>query len=145
MHKWTKQMKRNRLSYSNNTIRLASIVQKSVTRGRSTFVEMRATSDLVYYNINLKIKSLRFRINNTKYLELRSILHAFLRGSEHILSSNGSNRLDALGKLLAIDSDIVLQLGIIEINTRKKEVLCSSENIQILKELINDRTQLLNG
>jgi hypothetical protein len=145
MHKWTKQRKRNRLSYSNNTIRLASIVQTSVTRGRSTFVEMRATSDLVYYNINLKIKSLRFRINNTKYLELRSILHAFLRGYEHILSSNGSNRLDALGKLLAIDSDIVLQLGIIEINTRKKEVLCSSENIQILKELINDRTQLLNG
>jgi hypothetical protein len=54
-------------------------------------------------------------------------------------------RLDALDKLLAIDSDIVVQLGIIEINTRKKKVLCSSENIQILKELINERTQLLNG
>jgi len=108
-------------------------------------VEMRATSDLVYYNINLKIESLRFRINNTEYLELRSILHAFLRGYKHILSSNGSIRLDALDKLLAIDSDIVLQLGIIKINTRKKEVLCSSENIQILKELINERTQLLNG
>ena len=108
-------------------------------------MEMRATSDLVYYNINLKIESLRFRINNTEYLELRSILHAFSRGYEHILSSNGSIRLDALGKLLAIDSDIVLQLGIIEINTRKKDVLYSSENIQILKQLINDRTQLLNG
>jgi hypothetical protein len=73
-----------------------------------------------YYNINLKIESLRFRINNTEYLELRSILHAFLRGYEHILSSNGSIRLDALDKLLAIDSDIILQLGIIEINTRRK-------------------------
>jgi hypothetical protein len=139
------QRKRNRLSYSNSTIRLASIVQKSITRGRSTFVEMRATSDLVYYNINLKIESLRFRINNTEYLELRSILHPILRGYERILSSNGSIRPDALDKLLAIDSDIVLQLGIIEINTRKKEVLCSFENIQILKELINERTQLLNG
>jgi hypothetical protein len=145
MHKRIKQRKRNHLSYFNSTIRGASIVQKCITRGRSTFVEMRATSDLVYYNINLKIESLRFRINNTEYLELRSILHAFLRGYEHILSSNGSIKLDALDKLLAIDSDIVLQLGIIEINTRKKEVLCSSENIQILKELINERTQLLNG
>jgi hypothetical protein len=80
MHKWIEQRKRNRLSYSNSTIRHVSIVQKSITRGRSTFVEMRATSDLVYYNINLKIESLRFRINNTEYLELRSILHAFLKG-----------------------------------------------------------------
>jgi hypothetical protein len=63
-------------------------------------VEMRATSDLVYYNINLKIESLRLRINNTEYLELRSILHAFLKGHEHILSSNGSIRLDALDHYL---------------------------------------------
>ena len=90
MHKRTKQRKRNHLSSSNSAIRVASIVQKSITRGRSTFVEMRTISDLVYYNINPKIDSLRFRINNTEYLILRSILHAFLRGYEHILSSNVS-------------------------------------------------------
>lgn len=126
-------------------MRIASIVQKGMTTGRSSYVEMRALERLTHHNISTKIQAIRSSaVGKDDIAEVLSrILSAVHGGYVDVLTPNGVVRENELDRLLSIDSEIVTCLGVIEsqLDSQSK----SREVGEILKELVEERRRLIES
>jgi hypothetical protein len=123
------------------TVRIASIIQKGMRTGRSSYVEMRALDRLTKHNIKSKVDTLRPHAKPESDLAklLSIITPAMSCGYVDVLTPNGIVRENELDSLLSIDSDIVMCIGIIESELLKKSHKKEIEAIHTLKELVEER------
>ena len=137
------------------TVRIASIVQKGLATGRSSYVEMRALGRLTSRNVKLQVQATRSLLNESdKDISevLSRILSAITDGYTSILTPNGIVRKNELDRLISIDSEIVTCLGLIEsrLEYRSPENEggeLTSETVTIagtLNELLDERKKLLD-
>ena len=149
MHKSIRPQKNRQVSNLNGTIRIAAIIQKSMTTGRSSYVEMRAVSRLVVYNIKSRVNSIKPLISNSNYPELLSISAVMSNGYEFTLTPNGIVKVNELERLLSTDSDIAILLITIEKvlksnNNNHNNSSVIDEDLAILRELLNKRRRLVD-
>jgi hypothetical protein len=115
------------------TVRIASIAQKGMTTGRSSYVEMRALDRLTSHNIKTKVHTIK------KSLKLNSKLDDLI---SKISQPNGIVRRKELDQLLSIDADIVICLGMIESELNSLKI---SDLIDTMEELIEERRKLVDS
>jgi len=125
------------------TIRIAANMQKSITSGRSSYVEMRAASRVFAYNVSQRVNSMTSRLINTRYSRLMSLFSDFFTGYEYTLTPNGILKRNDLEKLLSIDADIVLLLMSIDRILRCDAQADVDIDIDNLQELVNSRKRLI--
>jgi hypothetical protein len=115
-----------------------------MTTGRSSYVEMRALDRLTNHNIKTKVHAIKKSLKlNSKLEDLVSkISQAMSESYTKVLTPNGIVRRKELDRLLSIDADIVICLGMIEseLNTVKISDLMDS-----MQELIEERQKLLDS
>jgi hypothetical protein len=142
VHKNFRRQRRveNRLE---ETVRIASIVQKGMATGRSSYVEMRALDRLTKHNIKTRVSALKKSLKLTAEVEelLTKIPQAVSDGYAKVLTPNGIVREKELDRLLSIDAEIVTGLGMLE-SERSHKV---TELIEILKELVEARKKLVDS
>jgi hypothetical protein len=126
------------------TVRIASIAQKGMTTGRSSYVEMRALDRLTSHNIKTKIHVLKKSLKLNSELEdfLSRILQTMSESYTKVLTPNGIVRRKELDRLLSIDADIVMCLGMIESQLKSVKV---SDFIDTLKELVEERKRFVDS
>jgi hypothetical protein len=126
------------------TVRVASIAQKGMTTGRSSYVEMRALDRLTSHNIKTKIHVLKKSLKLNSELEdfLSRILQTMSESYTKVLTPNGIVRRKELDRLLSIDADIVMCLGMIESQLKSVKV---SDFIDTLKELVEERKRFVDS
>lgn len=126
------------------TVRLASIVQKCMASGRSSYVEMRSLDRLTKHNIITQVSAVR-KGSHRLGVELEDLLTKIPQevsdGYTRVLTPNGIVRESELNRLLSIDSDIVVCLGMIEPEKSQK----MRDVIATLKELIEERKKLVDS
>jgi predicted alternative tryptophan synthase beta-subunit len=125
------------------TVRIASIVQKGMATGRSSYVEMRALDRLTKHNIKTRVSAVKKSFKLTAEVEelLTKIPQAVSDGYTKVLTPNGIVRENELDRLLSIDAEIVTGLGMLE-SERSHKV---TEVIEILKELVEARKKLVDS
>src|ERR687888_2178710 len=91
VHKNNFRRQRRLESRLDETVRIASIVQKGMTTGRSSYVEMRALDRLTKHNIKTRVSALKKSLKLTGELEdlLTNILQAVSDGYTKVLTPNG--------------------------------------------------------
>jgi hypothetical protein len=126
------------------TVRIASIAQKGITTGRSSYVEMRALDRLTSHNIKAKIHALKKSLKlNGKLEDLGArISQAMPESYTKVLTPNGIVRGKELDRLLTIDADIVICLGIIEYELNSLKI---SDLIATMEELLEERKKLVDS
>jgi hypothetical protein len=129
------------------TVRIASIIQKGMSTGRSSYVEMRALDRLTKHNIKSKVDALRPHAKpESDFAKLLSIITPAMSGGYvDVLTPNGIVRENELDSLLSIDSDIVMCIGIIESELLKESHKKEIEAIHTLKELVEERKKLIDS
>lgn len=129
------------------TVRIASIIQKGMSTGRSSYVEMRALDRLTKHNIKSKVDALRPHAKPESDLAklLSIITPAMSGGYVDVLTPNGIVRENELDSLLSIDSDIVMCIGTIESELLNKSHKKEIEAIHTLKELVEERKKLIDS
>ena len=120
-----------------------------MTTGRSSYVEMRAVSRLVVYNIKSRVNSIKPLISNSNYPELLSISAVMSNGYEFTLTPNGIVKVNELERLLSTDSDIAILILTIEKvlksnNNNHNNSSVIDEDLSILRELLNKRRRLVD-
>ena len=125
------------------TVRIASIVQKGMTSGRSSYVEMRSLDRLTNHNIKARIDALKKSTRLNAELEdlLAKIPQAMSDGYTKVLTPNGIVRENELDRLLSIDADIVMCLGMIDPEKSQK----IRDAAETLKELLEERKKLVDS
>ncbi|MEM3160839.1 MAG: hypothetical protein QXJ74_08655 [Nitrososphaera sp.] len=122
------------------TVRIASIVQKGVDTGRSSYVEMRALARTTNRNLRPKVRAILEYLDD----DIIKILPAELsEGYTDVLTPNGNVRQDRLDRLLSIDADIVTYLGIIE--SELKNNSAPSDSLKALRELVQERKKFVDA
>ena len=123
------------------TVRVASIIQKGMATGRSSYVEMRALDRLTKHNIKIKVESLKKSLRPGTELESLKgeILEVVSEGYTKVLTPNGIVRKCELDSLLSIDADIVGCLGMFKSEKTRPD---ASET---LKELVEERKKLVES
>jgi hypothetical protein len=144
MHKNNSRGRHKRIENRlDETVRVASIVQKGMASGRSSYVEMRALERVVKHNINASVQIIRSgsAANDPVIEDLLLLLTSVHGGYSDTLTPNGVLKMSELEKLLTIDSEISICLGMLESHgisrIRIKEVAST------LKELIQERKELV--
>jgi len=126
------------------TVRIASIVQRGMATGRSSYVEMRALERIVKHNINMSVQIIRSS-PLAKEAEIADLLSKILTvhgGYADTLTPNGVLKKNELDQLLSIDSEISMCLGMLESgNSRAK----AGEVASTLKELMEERKKLVGS
>jgi hypothetical protein len=122
---------------------MASIVQKGMSTGRSSYVEMRALDRLTKHNLRAKVSRLKKSLKLTNEIEdlLTKIMQTVSDGYTNILTPNGIVRENDLDRLLSIDADIVTGLGMVESEKSQK----MRDVIETLKELVEERKKLADS
>lgn len=141
MHK--NNVRRRRLeSNLRETVRIASIVQKVVETGRSSYVEMRSLARLTGQNVRTRSRSLRLLSKGDDGLAaiIASLPEVMSEGYPNVVMPNGTIREDRLDGLLSIDSEIVNCLGIIESELKDGK---TSKAAETLKELVEERKKFV--
>ena len=120
-----------------------------MTTGRSSYVEMRAVSRLVVYNIKSRVNSIKPLISNSNYPELLSISAVMSNGYEFTLTPNGIVKVNELERLLSTDSDIAILILTIEKvlksnNNNHNNSSVIDEDLSNLRELLNKRRRLVD-
>lgn len=146
MHKNNSRRRHGRAeSRLDETVRLASIVQKGLATGRSSYVEMRAIERIVNHNIRTSVKAIKGngRARSAELADLLSRVLSARGGYAETLTPNGVLRISELDRLLAIDSEISVCLGMMEapVSSRTK----SRELETTLKEMIEERKKLVGS
>jgi alpha-N-acetylglucosamine transferase len=131
-------------SHIDETVRIASIAQKGMTTGRSSYVEMRALDRLTSHNIKTKIHAIKKSLKlNSKLEDLVSkISQAMSESYTKVLTPNGIVRRKEFDRLLSIDADIVICLGMIESELNSVKI---SDLMDSMEELIEERQKLLDS
>ena len=144
MHKNNFRRQRRLESRTDETVRIASIAQKGMTTGRSSYVEMRALDRLTSHNIKAKVLALKksFKLNGELEDILSKILYAMSESYTRVLTPNGIVRRKELDRLLSIDADIVMCIGMIESELKSQKI---SDFINTLKELVEERKRFLDS
>ncbi|HYX71830.1 MAG TPA: hypothetical protein VE732_03605 [Nitrososphaera sp.] len=126
------------------TVRIASIAQKGMTTGRSSYVEMRALDRLTSHNIKTKVHAIRKSLKLSGQLEdlLSKISQAMTESYTKVLTPNGIVRGKELDRLLSIDADIVICLGMIESELNSIKM---SDLIDMMQELVEERKRLVDS
>jgi hypothetical protein len=116
-------------------VRIASIVQKGMDSGRSSYVEMRALARLTGQNIRAKIHKIQagLKKEDSLYVLLGGLTTDLSKGYTDVLTPNGIVRDDKLDALLSLDSDIVICLDMIIANEGTEETESA------LRELVEER------
>ena len=142
MHKNFRRQRRLE-SRLDETVRIASIVQKCMDTGRSSYVEMHALDRLTNHNIKTKTSALKKSIKLNTELEdvLTKISQAVSDGYTKVLTPNGIVRENELDRLLSIDADIVTCLGMIESEKSQK----MRDVFDALKDLVEERKKLVDS
>lgn len=127
------------------TVRVASIVQKGMATGRSSYVEMRALERIVTHNINVSVNIIKSGplAKDAEMSDLLSKILSIHGGYADTLTPNGVLRKNELDRLLTIDSEISTCLGMLESlgNARSK----AREVADTLKELSEERKKLVGS
>lgn len=137
--------KRERVSSLDDTFRIASILQKSVSTGRSSYVEMSKVNQIISFNMKSHIDSIKREIMPDAYkgaIELFSQLSYYY---ERTITPNGSIRIKEFNKLLAFDSEIALQLHNLKSSKRISTNIDDFEYIENLKDLIKERKDFIDS
>ena len=125
-------------------VRIASIAQKGMTTGRSSYVEMRALDRLTSHNIKTKVQTIKKSLKLNSKLEdlLLKISQAMSESYTKVLTPNGIVRRKEFDLLLSIDADIVICLGMLgtEFNSSNRPDL-----IHTIEELIEERRKLVDS
>ena len=126
------------------TVRIASIAQKGMATGRSSYVEMRALDRLTSHNIKAKVHIIKKSVKlNSKLEDLVSkISQSTSESYTKVLTPNGIVRGEELDRLLSIDADIVICLGMIESELNSVKI---SDLIDTMEELIEERKKLVDS
>jgi hypothetical protein len=126
------------------TVRIASIAQKGMTSGRSSYVEMRALDRLTSHNIKTKVHAIRKSFKLSSELEdlLSKISQAMTESYTKVLTPNGIVRGKDLDRLLSIDADIVVCLGMMESEFNSVKI---SDLIDMMQELVEERKRLVDS
>ncbi len=125
-------------------VRIASIAQKGMTTGRSSYVEMRALDRLTSHNIKTKVQTIKksFKLNS-KFEELMlKISQGMSESYTKILTPNGIVRRKEFDRLLSIDADIVICLGMFGTEFDSSKI---SDLTHTLEELIEERRRLVDS
>jgi hypothetical protein len=140
VHKNNFRRQRRLESRLGETVRIASIVQKVMATGRSSYVEMRALERLTNHNIKTRVDEIKKSVKLNSELEdlLSRIPQAMSDGYAKVLTPNGMIREAELDRLLSIDGDIVTCLVIIE-SEQARDV------IDTLKEMMEERKRLVDS
>lgn len=143
VHKNNFRRQRRLESRLGETVRIASIVQKGMSTGRSSYVEMRSLDRLTNHNIKRKVQALRKSARLSAELEelLTRIPPAVSDGYTKVLTPNGIVRENELDRLLSIDADIVMCLGMIDPEKSQK----IRDAVETLKELLEERKKLVDS
>lgn len=138
MHKNNIRRQRKLENRTDETVRIASIAQKGMNTGRSSYVEMRALDRLTSHNIKTKILLLKKTTKLNDKLEefLSKISESLSESYTRVLTPNGIVRRKELDRLLSIDSDIVMCIGMIEAELKLHMI---SDAMNTLKELVEER------
>lgn len=142
MHRNNFRRQRRLESRLGETVRIASIVQKGMTTGRASYVEMRSLDRLTSHNIKSKVHVLKKSAKLNTELDdlLTKILQAVSDGYTKVLTPNGIVRENELDRLLSIDADIVMCLGMIDPKSQKIR-----DAAETLKELLEERKKLVDS
>ncbi len=126
------------------TVRIASIAQKGMTTGRSSYVEMRALDRLTSHNIKTKVHAIRKSLKLSGQLEdlLSKISQAMTESYTKVLTPNGILRGKELDRLLSIDADIVICLGMIESELDSVKIY---DLVDTMEALIEERKNLVDS
>lgn|SRR5581483_3380890 len=139
VHKNNFRRQRRLESRLDETVRIASIVQKGMATGRSSYVEMRALDRLTNHNIKTRVDEIKKSAMGDELHDLLSkIPQEMSEGYAKVLTPNGIIRKTELDRLLSIDAEIVTCLGIIE-SKQARDV------VDALKELIEERKRLVDS
>jgi hypothetical protein len=122
------------------TVRIASIVQKGVDTGRSSYVEMRALARTTNRNLRPKVHAILQHLDDNT---IKGLPAEMSEGYTDVLTPNGNVRQDKLDRLLSIDADIVMSLGIIESELKNKSA--PSESLKALKDLVLERKKFVDA
>ena len=125
-------------------VRIASIAQKGMATGRSSYVEMRALDRLTSHNIKTKVHAIKksFKLNSKLEDLVSKISQSMSESYTKVLTPNGRVRGKELDRLLSIDADIVICLGMIESELKSIKI---SDLIDTMEELIEERKNLVDS
>jgi hypothetical protein len=131
-------------SHIDETVRIASIAQKGMITGRSSYVEMRALDRLTSHNIKTKVQSIKksLKLNATLEELMLKISQGMSESYTKILTPNGIVRRKELDRLLSIDADIVICLGMFNSDLN---VLKLPDLTRTMEELIEERKKLVDS
>lgn len=140
MHKNNVRRRRKLESNLSETVRIASIVQKGVETGRSSYVEMRSLARLTSQNVRAKAHLIQSSLKKDDPLNpvLKNLATEMYEGYTDVLTPNGNVIDDKLDTLLSLDSEIVTCLGI----TAKDRTKDAEET---LKELVQERKKFVGA
>ncbi len=126
------------------TVRIASIAQKGMATGRSSYVEMRALDRLTSHNIKTKVHIIKKSLKlNSKLEDLISrISQSMSESYTRVLTPNGIVRGKEFDRLLSIDADIVICLGMIESELNSVKIF---DLMDAMEELIEERKKLVDS
>jgi hypothetical protein len=115
-----------------------------MTTGRSSYVEMRALDRLTSHNIKTKVHAIRKSLKLSGQLEdlLSKISQAMTESYTKVLTPNGILRGKELDRLLSIDADIVICLGMIDSQLNSVKMY---DLIDMMKELVEERKRLVDS
>lgn len=144
MHKNNFRRQRRLESRADETVRIASIAQKGMTTGRSSYVEMRALDRLTSHNMKTKVLALKksFKLSEELQDLLSKISQEMSESYIRVLTPNGIVRRKELDRLLSIDADIVICIGMIESEFKSQKI---SDFINTLKELVEERKRFVDS
>ncbi|MEO9296100.1 MAG: hypothetical protein ABI347_10960 [Nitrososphaera sp.] len=141
MHRNNVRRRRKLESNASETVRIASIAQKGMSTGRSSYVEMRAIARQTGQNIHSKVHAI---MGSVKAARADPVLQALIAGTadgySDVLTPNGTIRQDKLDGLLAIDAEIATCLSIIESQLKEGK----TDAIKTLEELIKERKKFVD-
>lgn len=129
------------------TVRIASIVQKGVSTGRSSYVEMRALARQTAQNVRSKVRAIRSAMKDGSNIDnneavLRALAAEMSEGYTDVITPSGAILQDRLDGLLEIDGEIATCLGIIENELRERK---ETGGFATLEELVQERKKFVGA
>jgi hypothetical protein len=138
LHKDRQPAKRkNRLALLGETLRTASGIQRSIRRGRTTYIDMFNVNRIVEFNLRSHVQSVRNKLGRSVYEEILHLLSQLSSGYENTISPSGNIKKKELEHLISLDSEIAIQLGTL------KNITISAENYFEFEEYKRDLKQLI--
>ncbi len=131
-------------SHIDEAVRIASIAQKGMSTGRSSYVEMRALDRLTSHNIKAKVQTIKKSLKLNSKLEdlLLKISQGMSESYTKVLTPNGIVRRKEFDRLLSIDADIVICLGMLGTEFNSSKI---SDLVHTIEELIEERRKLVDS